>query len=299
MKFHYVLKSAILIFFVLIILIGISLIIHKSFMEEKGPISEHNTLNLELSITDAPKKIVTFTEKAFTNVFCGTLKYFQVANVMYTVGEISMPFEKAICESKLTLFDIHYFAQKDAIAGRCTETCQSELGLTRFYYDYPSYKLIISNDLYETPDGKQHLIRSLTVTKPECNPVSLYSELDQEDWGIEFEVANVTSSSITLNYVQSGGQIIGQLRTGNFDVIKMGSIESLLPLDYTLPETFEIQHNTKGSIILCFEQRYGTLESGEYLLYLYLHDDYESEQVPPLTKNYHDMQCYDIAFSIP
>ena len=65
------------------------------------------------------------------------------------------------------------------------------------------------------------------------------------------------------------------------------------------PETVKIQHNTASSIVLDFESRFGTLDSGDYLLYLYLHDNYDPGQMPPLVRNYHDMQCYGIEFSIP
>ena len=270
----------------------------------QAEISEHETMesptpSLQIAYKADTESYTAFSETDYKDKLLWNLEYFQVKDVMIPVGEDSVPLEDALCNGQITFAEIHYLAQKDAEAGICYETVESKRGLTRFSYDYISYKLIITNDIYETPDGKQHHIQNLLVTRTGCNPEAFYPELDQEDWGIEFEVAEVSPSTITLNYTQSGGQMMGQLITGNYDLSRTDIVEAVLPLDYTPPESVMIQHNTESSITLDFEQRFGILESGEYLLYLYLHDDYDPEQVPPLIRNYHDMQCYTVEFSIP
>ncbi len=270
----------------------------------QAEISENETINtstpsLQLFYKADTESITSFSETDYKDKLLWDLAYFQVKDVMIQVGDDSVPLEDALCNGQITFAEIHYLAQKDAEAGICYETVESKRGLTRFSYDYISYKLIITNDIYETPDGKQHHIRKLLVTRTGCNPITIYPELDQEDWGIEFEVTEVTPSCITLTYTQSGGQLIGELRTGNYDLSRTDIVKAVLPLDYTPPEPAKIEHNTTSSITLDFEQRFGVLESGEYLLYLYLHDDYDPEQVPPLIRNYHDMQCYTVEFSIP
>lgn len=217
-----------------------------------------------------------------------------------TTKDTVLPLEDALRDGTVTLHDIHYLAQKDARAGICYKSAESKRGLTRFSYDYLSFKLIITDDIYETPDGNQHLIQNLTVTDTGSDTMLLLQHLDQEDWGIEFEVAHVTPSAITLNYTQSGGQLIGQLRTSNYELSRTDITQAVSHLENApIPETITIQHNTKSSITLDFEQQFGLLESGDYYLYLYLSDDYDPERVPPLIRNYHDIQCYGIEFSIP
>lgn len=256
--------------------------------------------NFQITYKADPKSYASFTEEDLGGAFPGTLEYFEVTDVMLPAGSASIPLEDAIRDGQITFSEIHYLAQQDAAAGICYETAESKRGLTRFSYDYISYKLIITNDIYETPDGKQHHIRSLTITRTGCDPVTLYPELDQEDWGIEFEIAEVTPSGITLNYTQSGGQLIGQLCTGDYQLSRTDIQEAVFELENApRPESEWIEHNAAGTITLDFENRFGLLESGEYLLYLYLHDDYDPDDVPPLVRNYHDMQCYGIAFSIP
>lgn len=267
---------------------------------EPIPPSESPSPCLHLSYKADPKSFTSFSETDYKEVLPCNLEYFEVKDVLLHIPDgSSVPLEDALRDEQITLHEIHHLTQKDAESGICYETVESKRGLTRFSYDYISYKLIITNDIYETPDGKQHHIRSLIVTRTGCDPVSIYPELDQEDWGIEFEVANVTPTSITLNYTQSGGQLIGQLTTGNYDLSRTDIIEAVFPLDYVSPEPLILQHNTESSFTLDFEQRFGVLESGEYLLYLYLHDNYDPDQVPPLIRNYHDVQCYGIEFSIP
>lgn len=256
--------------------------------------------SLQLSYKYNPDSSVSFTESDLGDGYAGTLDYVRVTDVMIKAGDTAVPLETALRDGTTTFHEIHYLAQKDAAAGICYETAESKRGLTRFSYDYLSYKLIVTDDIYETPDGKQHHIRDLTVTDTGTDTMLLLQHLDQEDWGIEFEIEDVNPSSITLNYTQSGGQLIGRLRTGDYQLSRIDIMQAIPPLDYTVfAEVHEIDHDGTGTFTLDFEGRFGVLESGDYLLYLYLHDVYEPEQVPPLVRNYHDMQCYTVEFSIP
>lgn len=258
------------------------------------------SFNLHLTYKPDQDHFVTFEEKDLNGAFKGDLEYFQVTDVMLNIDGITLPLEDALRDGTITFHEIRYRAQQDTAAGTCYETVESKRGLTRFCYDYLSYKLYITDDIYETPDDSKHHIRKILVTTTGNKPVTIYPELDQEDWGIEFEIADVSPCGITLNYTQSGGQLIGQLRTGNYTLSRTDIVKAVLPLDdMWLPETLQIHHNSEGSITLDFENYFGALESGDYLLYLYLHDNYDPEQVPPLIRNYHDMQCYTVEFSIP
>lgn len=220
-------------------------------------------------------------------------------DVTIVIDGISMELENALRESKTSLGEILSLAQMDVRAGFCTESWKSKNGLAKFCYSYPDFDLWITNDIYETPDGLQHLIRQVTLAKPGGNVVSVYNELDQEDWGIEFSVAEASPTEITLNYTQSGGQLIGQLFTCGYEISKLDPMEAVVRLDTTqLQDQMPIMMNAQSSLTLDIETYFGTLPTGQYGMYLYLQDQYEEEDIPPLTRNYHDMQCYWIEFTI-
>ena len=215
------------------------------------------------------------------------------------VDGAAMDLENAIQEGKTSLGEIASLAQADARAGFCEEGWESENGLAKFRYSYPGYDLWITNDIYETPDGLRHLIRQITLAQPGSDVFSVYPDLDQEDWGIEFSVLEASPSSVTLNYSQSGGQLIGQLVTGGYEISRLDPMEAIPRLDSTLmQEQIQIPRDSQGSVTLDLETYFGILPAGEYGMYLYLKDEYDEEDIPPLTKNYHDTQCYWIEFSV-
>lgn len=205
----------------------------------------------------------------------------------------------ALREDLISLGEIFSLAQSDAHAGFCTESWKTKNGLAHFCYSYPGFDLWITNDIYETPDGLQHLIRGITLSEPGDNVVFVYNDLDQEDWGIEFSVAEASPTEITLNYTQSGGQLIGQLFTCGYEISKLDPMEAVVRLDSAqLQKQMPISMNTQGTLTLNIETYFGALPTGQYGMYLYLQDQYEEEDIPPLTRNYHDMQCYWIEFTI-
>lgn len=303
MAYIHIVKQRISVVLAMLMILGVMLSACTSMPEaaESSEVTEPKKVpSLHLNYKPDQKSFMTFEEEDLSGAFQGSLGYFQVTDVMVELEGGAVPLEDALRDGAITFHEIHYLAQKDAEAGICYKNVESKRGLTRFSYDYLSYKLYITDDVYETPDGKHHHIRKILVTTTGNDPVSLYPELDQEDWGITFEVGDVTPASITLNYTQSGGQLIGQLRTGNYSLSRTDIVKAVSALDdMRMPESQQIEHNTEGSITLDFENYFGTLESGDYLLYLYLHDDYDPEQIPPLIRNYHDIQCYTVEFSIP
>lgn len=222
-----------------------------------------------------------------------------LTDVTIDLGGNVMDLGNALREGKTSLSEISFLAQSDSQSGFCTEGWKSKNGLAEFRYSYPDFDLWIVDDIYETPDGLQHLIRGITLCQPGSDVAFLHSELDQEDWGIEFSVAEASQTEITLNYTQSGGQVLGQLMTYGYAISRLNPMEGIALLDNApLQEQKPISMNGQGTLCLDIETYFGALPAGQYGMYLYLQDAYNEEDVPPLTRNYHDVQCYWIEFTV-
>ena len=222
-----------------------------------------------------------------------------LTEVTIDLGGNVMDLGNALREGKTSLSEISFLAQSDSQSGFCTEGWKSKNGLAEFRYSYPDFDLWIVDDIYETPDGLQHLIRGITLCQPGSDVAFLHNELDQEDWGIEFSVAEASQTEITLNYTQSGGQVLGQLMTYGYAISRLNPMEGIALLDNApLQEQKPISMNGQGTLCLDIETYFGALPAGQYGMYLYLQDAYNEEDVPPLTRNYHDVQCYWIEFTV-
>jgi hypothetical protein len=222
-----------------------------------------------------------------------------LTDVTIDLGGNVMDLGNALREGKTSLSEISFLAQSDSQSGFCTEGWKSKNGLAEFRYSYPDFDLWIVDDIYETPDGLQHLIRGITLCQPGSDVAFLHNELDQEDWGIEFSVAEASQTEITLNYTQSGGQVLGQLMTYGYAISRLNPMEGIALLDNApLQEQKPISMNGQGTLCLDIETYFGALPAGQYGMYLYLQDAYNEEDVSPLTRNYHDVQCYWIEFTV-
>ena len=222
-----------------------------------------------------------------------------LTDVTIDLGGNVMDLGNALREGKTSLSEISFLAQSDSQSGFCTEGWKSKNGLAEFRYSYPDFDLWIVDDIYETPDGLQHLIRGITLCQPGSDVAFLHNELDQEDWGIEFSVAEASQTEITLNYTQSGGQVLGQHMTYGYAISRLNPMEGIALLDNApLQEQKPISMNGQGTLCLDIETYFGALPAGQYGMYLYLQDAYNEEDVPPLTRNYHDVQCYWIEFTV-
>lgn len=223
-----------------------------------------------------------------------------VADVTIDLDGTVMDIGSAIRENLISFGEIFSLVQQDTQAGFCTESWKSKNELVHFCYSYPDFDLWFTNDIYDTPDGLQHLIRDLCLSQPGDNVIFVYSELDQEDWGIEFSVVEASSSEITLAYTQSGGQIIGRLMTCGYEISNLDRREGLSRLEGSgFEEQMPISMNAHDNITLDISTYFGPLPAGHYGMYLTLQDQYEEEDMPLLTRNYHDMQCYWIPFTVP
>ncbi len=246
-----------------------------------------------------------------------TMAYSGLKEVNIRLNGADVPLDEAIREGTLTVPEILAFARQDAQNQICKEEYTSEHGLTHFVYRYPACELHLTYDVYETPDGNQTLIEELYVYNITDSPRSVRNYyvdeeskwgyfLDREDWGLTFDIAEVSSDKITLNCTQQKGQQIGALVIEDyllFPAENYGNPDIFPPYlkkDKTQPEALPISLPNEGTqaVTIDWSAAIGTLDPGEYYLRLEISDIYEESQVHPLMINYYDKQSYYIVFTI-
>lgn len=234
------------------------------------------------------------------------LMYYGLKDVTIQIGEKSKKLEDAFADRSITLAQIFAYARADAENGFCEVSIRSKNGLSSFLYSYPEYDLKLIYDVYETPDGENHLISDMALYKPGGEIPRIYLNesdkiLDLEDWGISLEVVETSADGITLSCTQSVGQQIGTLSAYAFRLIQDGKYMSALDGDtttsYEIPET-ALSANSSTEFTIDWKDIYGTLSPGEYVIRVIVKDIYDKSQVHPLMRNFYDIQHYEITFTI-
>ncbi len=238
--------------------------------------------------------------------FQGSVWYNGLADVSITLDGQQVELETALMDGSVSLEELYAWAQIDARSGVCRELSNSINGLAIHVYRYGDYDVKIINDLYETPDGSQYPISTFQLYKAgtaaaDSVPTFLPegagpgARIDREDWGLELTVAGCTAGSVTLHCVQSGGQQIGQLRTGEYQLISMEQDVLYSTAAYAMAT---LTMGGEKDFTLDWSSDLGELEAGVYILRLYIDDIYDPEDVHPLMNNYYDRQIYDVAFTV-
>lgn len=250
------------------------------------------------------------------------ISYLNLINVSIEIDGTTMQLEDALLEGFTSVDELIAHARKDAANGLCGESSKSENGLTEFKYHYPEFTIRYIYDLYETPDGRQHLIADFLIYGVGSDPQFMHAAdeqtgrpIDYEDWGLDFEIKHLTSSSITIQCSQSGGQQIGKLNAGGIVLYRKNpntdELEYVDPLSEEgnnavfaggknwepNPDDFLTMGGTK-ELSFNLQQLYGLLTDGEYELGLHIVDWYNKEDVHSLMRNYYDTQWYAIEFTI-
>ena len=255
-----------------------------------------------------------FSTQELSNRVDSSIQYFGIANVCIQIGGETMKLEDAVRDNRITVDEICAYARLDATDGICRESFVTEHSLTRFIYRYDEFELIFLYDVYETPDGKQHLFKSLTICEPGGHETSSPSymdatakyptRLDREDWGLTLTASGATPTQLTIDTKQSGGQHFGDLVTEGYDIYSQDTGERIVPpRGYYIPEDFEPAHtilqNGESSFTIDWANVHGELPSGSYVLKLWINDVYDASTVHPFADNFHDTQTYYIEFTIP
>ena len=233
---------------------------------------------------------------------------YNLSDVTIDLGEETVALRDALEKNKISGDELVALARLDAAQGVCNETAKSRNGLTEFTYHYPEFSLHYVYDVYETPDGKQHLIKDLSLYGAKNTPVYAYTfdadgqPIDYEDWGLEFRISEVNSKGMRLTCSQSGGQQLGTLSLELALLSKAGT-DQYEPIDPIIPKgetaaASEINMGGITEISFDFEKTYGVLPAGDYALDFQIADRYEKDALSALTRKYHDTQWYSIAFTI-
>ena len=283
---------------------------------ETAPEDGLSKRNLRLSATtdrNEPDKVIPLAQGNFPEAH-----YWSVKDVTVQLDGTRMPLEDALCQGLVTVDDVIASAREDAASGRCKESSQSKNGLAVFRYHYPAFNLQSLYDIYETPDGWRHRITDFSVYGIGRDPgysigwdEETGDPIDYEDWGLTFTVTQLSPSGVTLECAQSGGQQFGKLNVAGLVLSKKNpqtqDWDPLEPLDESVNrELFvSLSHwtpksenflNMGGTKELTYdlEAMFGRLTAGEYKISLKIVDCYDEADVPPLSRNFYDVQWYTV-----
>ena len=161
-----------------------------------------------------------WTHIPLNNGYYTGLDLLNLSSVTIEINEKTLPLEEALQGGYITIDEIIARARLDASQGVCNEVAKSKNGLTRFYYHYSDFSIWYVYDIYETPDGKAHLIKVVRLYGALSSPgtIDLWDSngnpIDYEDWGLTFTIVQQDAEGLTLRCTQSGGQQLGQLKVG-------------------------------------------------------------------------------------
>lgn len=231
-----------------------------------------------------------------------------IADITIDIDGTTRKLADALQDGSVTVDRLIADARQDADQGYCREKAVSKNGLTEFTYYYGDFRLHYVYDIYETPDGKQHLIADFSIIDSRSDVVSYrysYDEngncIDFEDWGLTFTISQA-NDVITVVCTQSGGQQFGNLQFSEAflekknpttqqwesleDNFTPGCIGTALTMGGTTELTFDVTE--KGE----------PLPAGDYSLAMQFTDCYDPEEIPSLMRKYHDRQWYTVEFTI-
>lgn len=227
-------------------------------------------------------------------------------DVSITLNGKTLPLDQAIREGAVSPEEIRAWLQLDARSGGCRKYQKSHNGLSVYVYCYDSFCVRVIHDIYETPDGKQHEIDMLDISTligfTVQDKLLLLDKdgkyLDREDWGLTFDILSADSQGMTIAYTQYNGQVLGQLVV-EYASFYTPDMITCIPVWLELDDSatslnIPLEKNAEGT----FQLSWADLAPGEYCVRLTIFDVYSRRDVPPLTRNYHDYQSYDLLFTV-
>lgn len=245
-----------------------------------------------------------FSPEELGNNFNQGMSYCGVTDVSISLDSGDERLEDALKNGDITEEEIFFRARQDARDGRCQETFETQHGVTFYNYHYPDYDLWLVYDVFHSPNGKAYPVSQLIVfrTTPDyhLHPSCAFTDpetgafVNREDWGLTFELSDITSHSATVTCTQSGGQQIGQLEVRCYTlhpdtkgIINPPKFETEIAMDGTCQFSVD------------WSETYGDLPSGTYRLYLWVYDIYDESQLHPLMDDFQDWQVLDVELIIP
>ena len=268
----------------------------------------HETPHLMISVEPEDIAFYRVSEDFPADLTDFNIFYTGVSNVMITLDSMQLSLEDALTSGRITPEEIIAYAQLDAKNGFCYEYATSTNGLTKLVYNYyDQFDLVVFYDIYETPDGKQHLIKELHFCPYyDGRRISFrFGDIDREDWGLTIQSADISPDGLNLVISQSGGQQLGDLYIIDYAISSITEQRTLTNtngnISVNLPNSpeYQIQMNKESTIRINLAEHYGTLPSGDYTIWLGVLDVYDETKVHPLMKNFQDLQGFYVSFTIP
>ena len=219
-----------------------------------------------------------------------------------------IPLEEAVANGQLTPELVMYYTRMDALEENCKQTHATINGLTYFIYEYETYDVITVYDVFRTPAKGDRVIEEIRICDrwyKKSNPNLSYNSLTDEngerlyfeDWGLKFEVTEVTATGVSLHISQVGKQPYGQLRITNFLILPYeweGDWweKEVGPYD----DTQDLTINRFGGtdLHISWESLHGALPSGRYRLDLTIAEVDANSDVHPFMINYQSSQLHSI-----
>ena len=248
-----------------------------------------------------------WTHIPLNNGYYTGLDLLNLSSVTIEINEKTLPLEEALQGGYITIDEIIARARLDASQGVCNEVAKSKNGLTRFYYHYSDFSIWYVYDIYETPDGKAHLIKVVRLYGALSSPgtIDLWDSdgnpIDYEDWGLTFTIVQQDAEGLTLRCTQSGGQQLGQLKVGiSWLEAKKGdpnapSVNTLVDGAIPVP-SIDLTMDGETELRCNLAETYDSLPAGEYTLVMQIEDQYDPKSITPMVRKFHDKQYYSIDF---
>lgn len=277
-----------------------------------SPLSSSPNVVLTLVRNEDDSESLSLSEDELQSIYNGSINFPSYLNVLIDINGESIPIRDAILEKRISVEEFIAGIRTDARNGYCTESYESELGLTYFLYTYRNFEVAIFDDVWEAPNGEAFLVRDIYINKKGgFNSESIarfYTNEDgeeisykREDWGLEFETQSITPTGLVVRITQSDGQQLGQLQMDNIYTAVICSSGFLKENgDFSMsPSDGLIEMNGSSEIAFDWSACLGELPSGDYALSFRVKDVYDPNNIHPFTKNYTDLQIYSIQFEIP
>ena len=262
-----------------------------------------DVLVLDITVTKvADNHAKIFTPDEIGNNFNQNMSYAGVKDVYISLNGANERLEDALKNGDITEEEIFFRARQDAREGHCEETYETIHGVSFYTYHYPNYDLRLTYDVFKSPDGKLYPVSRMSLYRfadvHDVTPSCVFADpetgrlLNEEDWGLTFELSDITSHSVTVTCTQSGGQQIGQLKIDGCSISpEVGTDSPDCEVELTMDGTCQFTIDWSESC--------GELPSGTYLLSLWVYDIYDESQLHPLMDKFQDLQQHDIKFTIP
>lgn len=259
-----------------------------------------------------------FSSDELKDIYDGQIYSCSCADIFIQIDGVEMSFRDAVLGKHITIDDFLAGLHSDARNGYCVETYGSYLGLTHFIYTYENYQVVLYDDLWEAPNGESYLVREIRIGRffYEFDPTRyarFYIDEEgfevsyrREDWGLTFEVLEVTPTSVRVKVTQQGGQQFGQLQAALKSVPVFKNMEGYLNTNHgtrayteATPSDGFITMNGTTEFTFDWSKDLGELPSGLYSIDFMIYDIYDADQIHPFTKNYKDSEIYNFIFEIP